>query len=101
MNVFLWNVRARNGHVEATLNHPFPAQAARDESFREHASRLCGLALLAAASSVLLLGLAALGLVAAPHTLSVLLWCASTAARRRRDERSLCAKRKKEAATER
>ena len=28
MNVFLWNALARNGHVEATLNHPFPAQAA-------------------------------------------------------------------------
>ena len=27
MNVFLWNARARNTHVEATLNHPFPAQA--------------------------------------------------------------------------
>ena len=27
MNVFLGNARARNGHVEATLNHPFPAQA--------------------------------------------------------------------------
>ena len=27
MNVFLWDARARNGHVEATLNHPFPAQA--------------------------------------------------------------------------
>ena len=27
MNVFLWNARARNGHVEATLNHHFPAQA--------------------------------------------------------------------------
>ena len=26
MNVFLWNARERNGHVEATLNHPFPAQ---------------------------------------------------------------------------
>ena len=26
MNVFFWNARARNGHVEATLNHPFPAQ---------------------------------------------------------------------------
>ena len=26
MNVFLWNARARNGDVEATLNHPFPAQ---------------------------------------------------------------------------
>ena len=26
MNVCLWNARARNGHVEATLNHPFPAQ---------------------------------------------------------------------------
>ena len=26
MNVFLWNARARNGHVKATLNHPFPAQ---------------------------------------------------------------------------
>ena len=26
MNVFLWNARARNIHVEATLNHPFPAQ---------------------------------------------------------------------------
>ena len=26
MNVFLWNARARNTHVEATLNHPFPAQ---------------------------------------------------------------------------
>ena len=26
MDVFLWNARARNGHVEATLNHPFPAQ---------------------------------------------------------------------------
>ena len=33
MNVFLWNARARNGHVEATLNHPFPAQV--DETF-EH-----------------------------------------------------------------
>ena len=30
MNVYLWNARARNGHVEATLNHPFPAQAAAD-----------------------------------------------------------------------
>ena len=28
MNVFLWNARARNTHVEATLNHPFPAQVA-------------------------------------------------------------------------
>ena len=28
MNVFLWNARARNGHVEATSNHPFPAQVA-------------------------------------------------------------------------
>ena len=28
MNVFLRNARARNGHVEATLNHPFPAQVA-------------------------------------------------------------------------
>ena len=26
VNVFLWNARARNTHVEATLNHPFPAQ---------------------------------------------------------------------------
>ena len=26
MNVFLWNARARNGHVEATLHHPCPAQ---------------------------------------------------------------------------
>ena len=26
MDVFLWNARARNTHVEATLNHPFPAQ---------------------------------------------------------------------------
>ena len=26
MNVFLWNARPRNTHVEATLNHPFPAQ---------------------------------------------------------------------------
>ena len=26
MNVFLRNARARTGHVEATLNHPFPAQ---------------------------------------------------------------------------
>ena len=26
MKVFLWNARARNTHVEATLNHPFPAQ---------------------------------------------------------------------------
>ena len=26
MNVLIWNARARNGHVEATLNHPFPAQ---------------------------------------------------------------------------
>ena len=26
MNVFLWNARARNGQIEATLNHPFPAQ---------------------------------------------------------------------------
>ena len=26
MNVFLRKARARNGHVEATLNHPFPAQ---------------------------------------------------------------------------
>ena len=31
MNVFLWNARARNGHVEATLNHPFPAQVWYDE----------------------------------------------------------------------
>ena len=30
MNVFLWNARARNGHVEATLNHPFPAQVTED-----------------------------------------------------------------------
>ena len=30
MNVFLWNARARNGHVEAALNHPFPAQVASD-----------------------------------------------------------------------
>ena len=32
MNVFLRKARARNGHVEATLNHPFPAQVldARD-----------------------------------------------------------------------
>ena len=30
MNVFLWNARARNGHVEATLNHPFPAQVLHD-----------------------------------------------------------------------
>ena len=28
MNVFHWNARARNTHVEATLNHPFPAQVA-------------------------------------------------------------------------
>ena len=28
MNVFLWNARARNSHVEATLNHPFTAQVA-------------------------------------------------------------------------
>ena len=27
MDVFLWNARARNTDVEATLNHPFPAQA--------------------------------------------------------------------------
>ena len=26
MNVFLWNARARNTNVEATLNHQFPAQ---------------------------------------------------------------------------
>ena len=26
MNVFLWNARARNTHVEATSNRPFPAQ---------------------------------------------------------------------------
>ena len=32
MNVFLWNVRARNSHVEATLNHPFAAQVRVDES---------------------------------------------------------------------
>ena len=30
MNVFLWNARARNVHVEATLNHPFPAQVVVD-----------------------------------------------------------------------
>ena len=30
MNVFLRNARARNGHVEATLNHPFPAQVTED-----------------------------------------------------------------------
>ena len=29
MNVFLWNARARNSQVEATLNHPFAAQVAR------------------------------------------------------------------------
>ena len=28
MNVFLWNARARNSQVEATLNHPFAAQVA-------------------------------------------------------------------------
>ena len=33
MNVFLWNARARNGHVEATLNHPFPAQVVYDWQF--------------------------------------------------------------------
>ena len=32
MNVFPWNARARNTHVEATLNHPFPAQV-QDERF--------------------------------------------------------------------
>ena len=31
MNVFLWNARARNTHVEATLNHPFPAQVGANE----------------------------------------------------------------------
>ena len=30
MHVFLGNARARNTHVEATLNHPFPAQAAAE-----------------------------------------------------------------------
>ena len=33
MNVFLWNARARNGQVEATLNHPFPAQVELRRSF--------------------------------------------------------------------
>ena len=33
MNVFLWNARARNGHVEATLNHPFPAQVGGERRF--------------------------------------------------------------------
>ena len=31
MNVFLLNARARNGHVEATLNHPCPAQVLDDD----------------------------------------------------------------------
>ena len=30
MNVFLWNARGGNVHVEATLNHPFPAQVDDD-----------------------------------------------------------------------
>ena len=34
MNVFLWNARARNIHVEATLNHPFPAQVPRGDDGR-------------------------------------------------------------------
>ena len=43
MNVFLRNARARNGHVEATLNHPFPAQVVAPAShamvahIRDHA----------------------------------------------------------------
>ena len=33
---FFWSARARNAHVEATLNHPFPAQARPfDERFPE------------------------------------------------------------------
>ena len=32
MNVLLRNARARNGHVEARLNHPFPAQATFDDA---------------------------------------------------------------------
>ena len=39
MNVFLWNARARNGHVEATLNHPFPAQV---NTWRDYRERLEG-----------------------------------------------------------
>ena len=34
MNVFLWNACARNGHIEATLNHPFPAQVATGAAAR-------------------------------------------------------------------
>ena len=30
--MLFWNVRARNTHVEATLNHPFAAQAAQDRN---------------------------------------------------------------------
>ena len=45
MNVFLWKARARNGHVEATWNHPCPAQVAAascldcDEILEKKASR--------------------------------------------------------------
>ena len=46
MNVFLWNARARNTQVEATLNHPFPAQVLADECATEDgdadATRFCG-----------------------------------------------------------
>ena len=26
MSIFFWNAHAENTHIEATLNHPFPAQ---------------------------------------------------------------------------
>ena len=31
---FFWNARKRNTHVEATLNHPFPAQVALERALR-------------------------------------------------------------------
>ena len=47
MNVFLWNARARNTHVEANLNHSFPAQViiCHDKRYPE----LCRLPVLAGA----------------------------------------------------
>ena len=56
MNVFLWNARARNTHVEATLNHPFPAQVTRYAPAPLLAMGLCSALARARAMPVPLLG---------------------------------------------
>ena len=42
MTVILWNARARNSQVEATLNHPFAAQARSSGSDDARVARICG-----------------------------------------------------------